>query len=143
MPEEKNRFAKHIYNIGVWIIVLGIIGSFISGKIFEVETFHGTYYTYTTTEYNWIVAICGSIGSVLCGVFYMALSEIINLLSKKRTETIEKTLEEVLKAQKENASKMTKLSYDVKTIRKSIETSNNEPQQDKEDGDAAEELQNE
>ena len=38
---------------------------------------------------------------------------------------------------------LTKLSYDVKTIRRIIETPSNEPQQDKEDGETVEELQNE
>ncbi len=86
MKTKTNTIAKIMFCIGLFIIVAGFIGSFICGRVFEREV--GYYYTYT--EYNWAIAIFGSIGSFFLGAFYIALAEIIELLEKtnKKNENI-------------------------------------------------------
>lgn len=77
MTKRENNISKIILGLGILIIIGGITGSFICGKVFEV--YHsGGYYSYW--QYNWTVAVFGSIGSLLFGAFYIALSEIIELL---------------------------------------------------------------
>ncbi len=74
--DEKNNISEAIWILGYVIIILGIVGSFICGKVFE--TSHGFYHTYY--EYNWTVAISGCFGSVLIGMFNLALSTIIDYM---------------------------------------------------------------
>ena len=78
MVEKTNRIAKIMMIIGYFVIIVGIIGSLICGKIFEIGV---------NDDYNWSVAIFGIIGSILVGAFYIALSELIELL-----ETIKEKL---------------------------------------------------
>lgn len=94
MAKKTNRIAKIMQIIGCFVIIAGIISALICGDIFE------------KLEYNWTVAVSGILGSVLVGAFYIALSEIIELL-----ETIKEKL-----ATKENNSQ-NPVSKKVKTQR--------------------------
>ena len=116
MSGKQNKTAKHIFNLGLAVIILGIIGSFVCGKVFEIETVHGYYYTYTSTDYNWIVAICGSVGSVLTGCIYIALSEIIELLSIKHTNLYTQELIEIRKAIDNEKVEIKNIEKEVKQI---------------------------
>lgn len=58
--------------IGYAIIIIGIIGSIVAGNIFKiVDTI-----TYAT-KYNWWLAIGSSISSIILGMIFIFIGEII------------------------------------------------------------------
>jgi uncharacterized integral membrane protein len=77
----KNNKAYIINAIG-WIdIIVGIIGSFILGKVFPlitVDTFLSD-----DKKYNWPLVITGIVISILSGVVFIGFAEIINLLQAR------------------------------------------------------------
>lgn len=64
----ENKIGKTIYYIGVSIIVLGIIGSFIMGVNFDTDVP--------------VFFIAGIVSSCVTGVCFIGFSEIITLLQK-------------------------------------------------------------
>ncbi len=64
-------------SVGWLIIVIGIISSFMAGNIFKIVEVHGVYYSYTTEKYNWPVAVGGIISSVIFGLVFILIGEIL------------------------------------------------------------------
>ena len=71
-----NVTSKIIRIIGLISIIGGVISSLILGGIFTIKV--GTYYTHE--EYNWYIAIIGSVSSFVEGIIFLGFAEIINLL---------------------------------------------------------------
>lgn len=83
----ENKCAKIIRIIGFVSIIGGIIGSLILGSVFKIEV--GIYYRHE--EYNWYIALIGSILSFVEGIIFIGFAEIIRLLQfnlDKQRETI-------------------------------------------------------
>lgn len=101
---EENKIAKIIRIIGLVSIIGGIISSLILGGIFKMQV--GTYYTHE--EYNWYIAIIGSIISLVDGIIFMGFSEIINLLQLNYNRQFEiiNTLNNLKKKDNEKPSKI-------------------------------------
>ena len=76
--KKNNTVAKILFGLGIFIIVAGVIGSFICGNVFEATEI-GYYRTYS--YYNWGLVILGLIGSILGGALFIAISEIIEQLN--------------------------------------------------------------
>lgn len=71
-----NVTSKIIRIIGLISIIGGVISLLILGGIFTIKV--GTYYTHE--EYNWYIAIIGSVSSFVEGIIFLGFAEIINLL---------------------------------------------------------------
>lgn len=83
---EENKVAKYIKIIGILIIVLGVIGSFVLGDIYAVVETYGTTFTFTEETYNWPVTLIGIFSSMVSGILFIGFSEVINLLQKTVTQ---------------------------------------------------------
>lgn len=70
-----NIYAKSIRITGFAVIVLGVIGSFILGSVFEVDIPYSSY-----DEYNWTLVLIGIISSFIVGLLFVGLGELIDLL---------------------------------------------------------------
>lgn len=77
MLTSKNATANVLQVIGIVIILLGIAGSLVLGKVYgiQVESLFST-----ETKYNWGIAIAGILGSVISGVLLCGFGEVIALL---------------------------------------------------------------
>ena len=71
----KNIYASVLKILGGCIMALGILGSFILGKAFEVQ--QG--YTYVYYEYNYYLMFVGVISSVVTGTLIMGMGELIRI----------------------------------------------------------------
>lgn len=74
---SKNKTADVLGITGACIAVLGIIGSFVLGKVYGIPV-DGLFSV--ETKYNWFVAIIGIVCSVISGLLLFGLGEIIFLL---------------------------------------------------------------
>ena len=73
----KNTTANALKVIGIVIALLGIAGSFVLGKVFEIQV---ETMLFDETKYNWGVAIAGILCSAISGVLLYGFGEIISLL---------------------------------------------------------------
>lgn len=74
---SKNTTANVLKVIGIVIALLGIIGSLVLGKVFEIQV---EKMFFDETRYNWGVALIGIASSVISGVLLYGFGEIISLL---------------------------------------------------------------
>ena len=88
---EKNSISGVIWLLGWALLLGGIIGSLICGKVFE--TLEGYYYRHF--EYNWTVAILGSVGSVILSCTMFGLSYIIDYLEIIANSTLKNNTDKV------------------------------------------------
>ena len=74
---KNNKCAGIIYIIGVFVIILGIVGSFILGDVSNIEVYseYGSH-----SEYNWSLSIFCAVSSLILGLILMGLGEMIGLL---------------------------------------------------------------
>ena len=81
-----NKKADTINTIGIAIIILGMIGSFILGGVIPAITYDYSYFSgYDIEEmYNWGLAVGGAMGSFILGWCLIGLSEIIELLQQNQ-----------------------------------------------------------
>lgn len=77
---KNNKVSHALFLAGYLVILLGVASSFVLGGIFSITSVHGSYYTYTKETYNWALCLGGSVISVLNGLLFLGLSEIISLL---------------------------------------------------------------
>ena len=92
---SENNIANTLRNIGIATIILGVIGSFICGAVFETVTYDYSYYSgYDIEEaYNWGVVVGGSVSSFIAWILFISFSEVISLLQEnvnKQKEILEK-----------------------------------------------------
>lgn len=80
----ENRVGKLMKTVANLVIVLGIIGSFILGKVMPVVdySYSGFGGFEADTSYNWALAITGIIVSVITYVLFLGFSEVIDLLER-------------------------------------------------------------
>ena len=73
----KNKVGQALKIIAYIVLIIGIIGSFIMGSIFETTIVIGNY---THSKYNWGLVVSVMISSIILAIFLFALAEIIHLL---------------------------------------------------------------
>lgn len=74
---SKNSTANVLKTIGIVIALLGIAGSLVLGKVFEIQIER---MFFDETKYNWAVALTGVLCSAISGVLLYGFGEIISLL---------------------------------------------------------------
>ncbi len=77
MATSKNKTANALQVIGLVIALLGIAGSLVLGKVFEIQV---ESMFFDETRYNWGVAIAGVLCSAISGVLLYGFGEVISLL---------------------------------------------------------------
>lgn len=75
---QENSVAKIVRITGWCVIICGIIGAFILGYALPTVTY--SYNGRADTSYNWGLTLAVIIGSIITGVFFQAMAEIIHLL---------------------------------------------------------------
>ena len=75
---RENTVAKAVRITGWCIIVGGIIAAFVLGYALPAVTYG--YYGEIDKSYNWGLTLGVSVGSVISGVLFQAIAEIIRLL---------------------------------------------------------------
>lgn len=105
---KENKVANALHTIGVLVIVIGIIGSFICGEVFPEVTYkYSSYSGYKTVEsYNWSLALTGVIASFIAGVCFIGFSEVISLLQES-ADTQERILRKLEDGTKETGPSKT------------------------------------
>lgn len=88
--------TKLLMSTGVAIIIAGSVGSLILGDVYKIS--HSSLF-HSYEKYNFTLAISGIIGSIILGLFFIALAEITHLL-KQNADNQEK----IIKALKENST---------------------------------------
>ena len=73
----KNSTADILKTIGIVIALLGIAGSFVFGKVYEIQV--ETMF-FDETKYNWAVALTGVFCSAISGVLLYGFGEVVALL---------------------------------------------------------------
>lgn len=75
---KENLVAKIVRITGWCIIIGGIIGAFILGEVLPTVTYN--HYGRAIETHNWGLTVAVIIGSIISGVFFHAIAEIIQLL---------------------------------------------------------------
>lgn len=75
----EDNFATKVGHI---ISIAGVVGGLISGKVFEVSSVVGTYYTRVETSYNWGLAVGCIVSSLIVGALFVTLGNIQDRLDK-------------------------------------------------------------
>lgn len=80
----ENSTAKTMRNVATAVIILGIIGSLILGKVIPVVDYsYSGFGNYEAdTSYNWALAIVGIIISVITYILFLGFAEVIDLLQR-------------------------------------------------------------
>ena len=76
---EENSVAKVLSTLAGIVLVVGIIGSLILGKLMPAVDYSSRH---LETHYNWALAIGGSAASIITCVLFTGFAEVINLLQR-------------------------------------------------------------
>ena len=96
---KTNNIGATLFTIGIFTIIIGIVGSMICGIYIPKITYSPSNYSgvEVETRFNYEFAIIGAVASFITGVCIIGLSEIINLLQKN--SIYQQTLVELSTAQ--------------------------------------------
>lgn len=76
---EENTISKTLVTIGWLIIIGGIVGSIVLAESNPALQVEGSYYESIEETFNYTILIVGSFSSIISGMLFMALGEIIKL----------------------------------------------------------------
>ncbi len=76
----ENKISKTIRICGGIVLIAGIIGSFFLGMVFPVVTYGELEYLRIEESYNWGLTLSVLASSILTGLLFLGIAEIIRLL---------------------------------------------------------------